>query len=378
MLIKNFKMNFHTIPSAFIIAPGRVNLIGDHTDYNEGFALPMTIHLSLMMAICPRADDSVQIYSCHFKSKKTFRLNSWVAEPQDDWMRYVKGMAYVLQQEGYPLKGFNAVIAGNIPQGAGLSSSAALELLIAYGFSWSSGFPWNPKGMAKLAQRAENEWVGMRCGVMDQMAITHGQKGCALLLDCRSLTMQSVPISPDIAIVLMDTGTRRGLVDSQYNDRRMQCEEATRILHVKALRDVTRAEWDAVEKRLPDSCRAKAKHVIFENDRVLQAVKAMAREDKKQLGRLFYESHCSMRDDFQISSRPLDAMVECAMMDSACYGARMTGGGFAGCAVAVVKADQAKLFCQRVSEAYQKQTQLKPNLYVTRAVDGVHVENGLC
>lgn len=371
VLTQTFKTIFGSSPQFSIQAPGRVNLIGEHTDYNEGFVLPMTIHLSLEALIRPRDDHIVSIHSCNFNQQKSFSLQSIVRENKDEWLQYAKGMAYVLQNKGFSLKGFDAVLHGNIPWGAGLSSSAAFELCIANAFALSSHFPWQPREMAQLAQQAENEWVGMKCGIMDQMVIAQGKKDHAILMDCRSLSIEAIPLPADVAVVVMDTMTRRGLVGSEYNERRRLCEVAAKALKVRSLREVSWDHWASLEKQLPVECRLKAKHVLSENDRVLKAALALRDNDKKMLGKCFYESHVSLRDDFQVTSGPLDKIVECSWKHAACIGARMTGGGFAGCAVALVERKMAEDFCRYVAREYEKETKLTPGLYVTHAVEGV-------
>ena len=373
-IIQTFRSAFKSNPSHIIHVPGRVNLIGEHTDYNEGFVLPMAVNLSLQVATQARADEKVQIYSDDFRNKKYFLLKQFQSKKQDSWMRYVKGIAHVFQTKGFHLQGFDAVMSGTIPRGAGLSSSAALELAIAYAFSLSSNITWQPTAMALLAQQAENTWVGVQCGIMDQMVIAHGQANHAILIDCRSLAITPVRLPDDITIIIMYTRTRRGLVSSEYNARRQLCEEAARLLKVRALRDISLEEWKKVEETLSLNCRLKAKHVITENDRVLKAVDAMQRNDKITLGQLFYESHCSLRDDYQVSNPQLDAIVECARQHPACYGARMTGAGFGGCAIALVAAKQEQVFKQEVACCYKLQTGLLPKMYVTRAVDGARAE----
>jgi galactokinase len=282
-------------------------------------------------------------------------------------------VAWALQGAGYHLRGWEGIVAGDVPLGAGLSSSAALELATARAFAATSDLPWDASTMARLSQKAENEWVGMNCGIMDQMISAAGLAGHALLIDCRSLETDPVPLPPGTAVVVMDTATRRGLVDSEYNVRRAQCEAAARYFGVPALRDVSYEQFQARAAGLDDVTRRRAHHVITENDRTLQAATAMGRGDAVEMGRLMDDSHTSMRDDFEISCDELNTMVVIARQEPGCYGARMTGGGFGGCAVALVRAGAAPAFAGRVAASYQQATSLTPSLYICEAASGAEV-----
>jgi len=364
-----FQQQFNSSPTYFVQAPGRVNLIGEHTDYNDGFVLPMAIDRYIWLALSPREDRQVQIYSLDFQEQKTFSLDN--LQKDSGWIEYVKGVVYVMQEKFGSLNGFNGVLHGNVPQGAGLSSSAALELAVAKAFAEISNLTWDSVTMAKLAQQAENQWVGVNCGIMDQMIIASAQENQALLIDCRDLTTKSVPLPKDISIVIMDTATRRGLVDSAYNEHRQQCEETAKILGVTSLRDVSNEQWQKSQNLLSEIHLRRARHVISENQRVLNAVDAMQQNDPVKLGELINLSHESLRDDYEVSSSNLDIMVNCARNAVGCYGARMTGAGFAGCAIALVKEMYADDFVYQVAEQYEHDTQLKPSLYVSKAVSGV-------
>jgi galactokinase len=367
-----FAKHFGGHPGVVVRAPGRVNLIGEHTDYNDGFVLPMAIDRALWIALRRRDDGQVSAVSLDFDEKSSFSLDGLDHEAPS-WVEYVKGMAWALQESGLRLNGWEGVIAGDVPLGAGLSSSAALELATARAFSAVSGFAWNAKRMALLGQRAENDWVGMNCGIMDQMISAAGQKGHALLIDCRSLETEAVPLPAGMAVVVLDTMTRRGLVDSAYNERRVQCEAAASFFGVEALRDVTLARFEAEGGELDDVTLRRARHVITENKRTSRASAAMQRGDAAEVGWLMNESHASMRDDFEISCAELNAMVACARQQDGCYGARMTGGGFGGCAVAVVREGVADRFSRVVAACYEKKTGLVPNTYVCQATDGASV-----
>jgi galactokinase len=292
------------------------------------------------------------------------------------WAEYIKGMAWVMQDAGHPLQGWEGVVAGDVPLGAGLSSSAALEMATARAFVAASGLAWDAVHMAKLGQRTEHEWMGVNCGIMDQMISASGVQGHALLIDCRSLQTTPVPLPPDTLVVVLDTATRRGLVDSAYNERRAQCETAAQFFGVPALRDVSEEMFQARGDGLPDLPRRRARHVISENARTLRAAEVMRQGDAAEMGRLMNASHTSMRDDFEISCNELNAMVTCARQQAACYGARMTGGGFGGCAVALVYADAAQDFAAVVAACYQESTGLTPNVYICAATDGARVIKG--
>ena len=363
---------YHEPPAIIVRAPGRVNLIGEHTDYNEGYVLPMAIDRAIWIALRFRQDTMVAVRSLDFGQSASFRADS-VVRGTSSWVEYLKGIAWAMADAGYALRGWEGVLTGDVPLGAGLSSSAALELAVARAFAAASDLPWEAKAMASICQRAENEWVGMQCGIMDQMVSAAGQADHALLIDCRSLQTKAVLLPPGTAIVVLDTGTRRGLIDSAYNERRAQCEAAARSFGVPALRDVSIERFERDSALLAGPVRRCARHVVTENARTLKAARAMSRGDGAELGQLMDESHTSMRDDFEISSAELDAMVACARRQGACLGARMTGGGFAGCAVALVLAEEVERFSTQVAACYQENTGLSPEVYVCTASDGAGV-----
>ena len=367
-----YERRFDAPPDWVVCAPGRVNLIGEHTDYNDGFVLPIAIDRATWIALGPRRDERVVAYSLDFEQAVDFDLRGFTKQ-NEGWGEYLKGVAWALQQAGYALRGWEGVVAGDVPIGAGLSSSAALELATARAFAAASDLPWDAASMARLGQRAENEWVGVNCGIMDQMISAAGKADHALLIDCRTLDSQPVPLPPDAAIVVLDTATRRGLVDSAYNERRAQCEAAARFFGVRALRDVDLPGFEARAGQLDEVIRRRARHVVTENDRTLQAAEAMRRGDAAGLGRLMDASHASLRDDFEVSSGELDAMAACARRHPACFGARMTGGGFGGCAVALVRAGAARDFSAEVAPAYRSVTGLTPSIYICAAANGAEV-----
>ena len=371
-IVAQFTKRFGRPPRWVIRAPGRVNLIGEHTDYNDGFVLPLAIDRAVWIALRPRNDRRVAVYSVDYNETREFSLDDLKNE-KAGWIEYLKGTAWSLQDAGLALTGWEGVLQGDVPLGAGLSSSAALEMATARALAAAGNLDWNPAKMAKLGQRAENKWVGVNCGIMDQLISAAGREGHALLIDCRTLDTQPVPFPPGVAVAVLDTSTRRGLVDSAYNERRSQCEAAARFFGVSALRDVTMEQFQQMTGGLDDVTRRRALHVIGENDRTVQAAAAMRRGDAVETGRLMNESHRSLRDDFEVSSDALNAMVECASAHEACYGARMTGAGFGGCAMALIRADAAEDFVARTAVAYQQKTSHKPAVYVCQATNGAEV-----
>lgn len=375
-VIAIFEEHFNSLPNFVVRAPGRVNLIGEHTDYNDGFVLPLAIDRAVWIALQPRPDGGVTAHSIDNDETLEFSLES-IQNGGDGWAEYLKGVAWALQQTGYHLRGWQGVVVGDVPMGAGLSSSAALELATARAFAAVSGWPWEASAMARLCQRAENEWVGVNCGIMDQMISAAGVAGHALLIDCRSLETSPAPLPPATAVVVLDTATRRGLVESAYNERRAQCEAAARFFGVPALRDVSPTQFETQAGQLDKLIRRRARHIITENERVLQAVEAMQRGDPVELGQLMNASHTSLRDDFEVTNEALNTMVENAQKESNCYGARMTGAGFGGCAVALVRAEAARQFATTVGASYQTATGLKPAIYVCTATNGAEVVDTL-
>ena len=363
----------HGAPPAIVArAPGRVNLIGDHTDYNDGFVLPMAIDRAVWIALTPRRDRTVRVRSLDFGQSAELRLDEPMTPPAtaNGWAEYMRGVAWALADAGYATGGWDGVAAGDVPLGAGLSSSAALELATARAFASTGGFTWEPATMARLAQRAENRWVGVNCGIMDQLISAAGEAGHALLIDCRTLATRAVPVPANVAVVVLDTATRRGLVDSAYNERRAQCEQAARVFGVKALRDVDEATFARRAGELDELTRRRARHVITENARTVAAAEALGRGDARTVGRLMDESHASLRDDFAVSSPALDTMVAVARAQDGCHGARMTGAGFGGCAVALVDAGAAQAFAENVARRYEADAGQMPNVYVCAASQG--------
>lgn len=354
-------------------APGRVNLIGEHTDYNDGFVLPMAIDRATWIALSSVDDQSVRAYLMDYRKTTEFSLDDFErGKPMP--VEYIKGVAAMLRADGYPLRGWQGVIRGDVPIGAGLSSSAAFEMAVTRAFSAVGGFEWDAQTMARLGQRVENEWMGLQTGIMDQMISAAGEAGHALLIDCRTLALTPAPMPDGVVVVVLDTGTRRGLVHSAYNERRAQCEAAAEHFGVSALRDVSVDEFAARSEELDELTRRRARHVITENARTLAAYEAMVSGDARILGALMDASHDSLRDDFEVSTDALNTMVTLARRHPGCLGARMTGAGFGGCAVALVRADASDDFEAFVSPQYREATGKTPALYVCMASQGATVE----
>ncbi len=370
-----FQSIFRSPPDFIVRAPGRVNLIGEHTDYNEGFVLPMAIDRAVWIALRPRADRRVLVHSLDLNLSADFGLDS-LARGEDRWQEYIKGVAHELQLAHYHLTGWEGVLAGDVPRGGGLSSSAALEVATARAFASVSGFEWDVLRIARIGQRVENNWLEVQTGIMDQAVSAGAKAGHAFFLDCRSLEYQHIPLPKDVAVAVMDTSTRRGLVDSAYNARREQCERAARWFRVKALRDVGVGEFEEREKKkegLDELAWKRARHIITENERVLRAVDAMRTDDVVMLGKLFNESHASLRDDFEVTNDALNWIVEAAQARPECLGARMTGAGFGGCAVALVRRDSAEAFAQAVGAEYRARSGKVAAIFVSEAGEGASV-----
>jgi galactokinase len=356
-------------------APGRVNLIGEHTDYNDGFVMPAAIDFSTWVAIAPRNDRRLAIYSQNFSESIEFDLDEADPHALGHWSDYVRGVAVMLERSGYRLQGAAMLINGEVPIGSGLSSSAAIEVASGLALVGNSHLTVDRLALAKLCQRAENEFVGMRCGIMDQFISCFGHAGQALMLDCRSLEYRLLPLPPDLRLVICNTMVKHELAAGQYNARRAECEAGVRHLasalpNVRALRDVTMADLQQYGSDLPEVIYKRCRHVISENARVIEAAAALDRRDLVAFGQLMAESHRSLRDDYEVSCAELDIMVELAGQVEGVYGARMTGGGFGGCTVNLVKDDSVADFQPSVALGYQQATGITPDIYVCVAAEG--------
>jgi len=363
-----FRARFGRPPAGLAEAPGRVNLIGEHTDYNEGFVLPVAIDRTVAVAFAPREDGRVRAHSLDFDQENEFTLADIRRLESDSWANYLRGVALVLQQAGHRLCGLDLVVQGEVPIGAGLSSSAALEVATLGAFAAATGLALDDRDKALLAQRAENEFVGVACGVMDQMAAVFGRADHALRIDCRSLETEAVPLNLEahgLRIVVANTGVRRALTASAYNQRRQECSRAVDLLFVllrgrrpRSLRDITLRDLTINGRFLSEDLLRRARHVVSENARVLATVDALARGDLVEVGRLFHASHESLAHDYEVSSLELDLMVDLACSLEGVVGARMTGAGFGGCTVNLVRADALDSFGEQVIEAYRARTGL--------------------
>lgn len=376
-----FERRFGREPQIIARAPGRVNLIGEHTDYNDGFVLPVAIDCQVLVAAAPRPDRTVHLYALDFEAQSSFSLEDIQHDEEQGWSNYQRGVGWALQEEGLDLMGLEAVITSDVPIGSGLSSSAAIEVSIATAWKLLSGFELDPVRLALLCQKAENEFVGANCGIMDQFISVLGQRDHALLVDCRSLDYQLVPVPRGAAIVVADTMKRRGLVDSEYNARRRECEEGVQLLRehisgVRALRDVTPQQFAQHAERLPPVIRRRCRHVIEENARVEGAVVALDVGDLASFGELMIASHRSLRDDYEVSCRELDVMMEAALKVEGVYGSRMTGAGFGGCTVSLVREKAVLDFRERVAAEYEAIVGVQPQIYVCRASDGAGAVRG--
>ena len=346
-----------------IRAPGRVTLIGDHTDYNDGFVLPMAIEQSTWVAVAPRGDREVHLASVDHPDA-SFRLDQ-ISHANDGWSEYVKGVAWALGERIE--SGWEGAFATDIPIGAGLSSSAAIEIAAMLAFNAVSGGVWKPVQAALAAQRVENEWMGLGSGIMDQLIIATAREHHATLIDCRTLDGEPTRMPDDVAVVILDTGTRRKLVGSAYDERRRSCDRAASEAGVTALRDLSLSDLDSLGDQLDDETFRRARHVISENARTVEAAHALADGEIEQFGRLVNASHASLRDDFEVSCDALDAMVEIATSVDGCFGARMTGAGFGGCAVAFVREPDLDTFVDEVLDRYRTTGAGEPRAYVTGA-----------
>jgi galactokinase len=362
--------------SMSVQAPGRVNLIGEHTDYNDGFVLPAAIPFHTNVAIARRSDRRLVIYSDNYSERIEVDLEDLPTKARQHWSDYVIGVAAKLEEHGTALLGANLLIQGDIPQGAGLGSSASLEVAVCRALLEVSAATMDGTEMARLCQRAEDEFVGARCGIMDQFVSVHGQKDHALLLDCRSLSYHLQPIPEDVRLVICNTMVRHSLASGEYNQRRSDCEAAARFFaghraNVTALRDVTVADLECYGSDLPETVRKRCRHVITENDRALRAADSLTHQDLSSFGQMMWDSHASLRDDYEVSCRELDLMVELAAKRDGVYGARMMGGGFGGCTINLMQRDRVEEFQLKVAEGYELAVGRRPEIYVFTADDGV-------
>jgi galactokinase len=382
-----FSDEFGSMPAGVVFAPGRVNLIGEHTDYNDGFVLPMAVDRGLSLAFAPRGDDVLRVHSADVPQTRDLRLaqlrHRVTVEPdrrgqRGGWFGYVAGVAWAMLGAGMPLRGADIALTGNLPMGAGLSSSAALEIGIARALAAASELEWDPQTAALLAQRAEREFAGVACGIMDQLAVAASRAGCALLIDCRSLETSDVPIPRTVDVVILDSGVRRDLASSAYNERRASCERAVAAIreahpHVLALRDADMTMLEAAKPAMTDEDYRRARHVIEENPRPAAMSAALAAGALAAAGRLMRDSHASLRDLYEVSTPELDALADAASAQPGCHGARLTGAGFGGCVVALADAGAHHELVPRVAEAYRSRTGRETMAIVSRPSAGARL-----
>ncbi len=378
-LIEVFKARFGSVPSLWTRAPGRVNLLGEHTDYNDGFVFPAAIDRHLGIVAAPRTDSTVRAYSADFEHESVFSLSGFRRSEEAPWSNYLRGVLEQYQKRGFDPVGMDLVLSGNVPVGAGLSSSAALEVAMAETVRSLTGLSVERVQMALLSQAAEREFVGVQCGIMDQFVSALAQAGTALFIDCRDLAYSAFPLSEGVSIVVCDSRVQRSLDSSAYNQRRSECEQAVAALQpvlegVRALRDVTSEQLERHRERLEDVVYRRARHVVSEDARVLEGLRMLEQGKIVEFGRLLYDSHTSLRDDYEVSCRELDELVDLARGVDATLGARMTGAGFGGCTVNLVRREGVEAFREHVSRGYRERTEKDCAIYPCVPSAGVRSE----
>jgi galactokinase len=365
---------YATDPAIFC-APGRVNLIGEHTDYNDGFVMPAALEFSTWVGIAPRNDNALKVHSTSFNETVELGVDQLTGPPSHHWTDYIRGVAAVLQRAGHELRGANLLIESDVPLGSGLSSSAALEVSTALALTCISNIKVDDLELVKLCQRAEHEYAGTRCGIMDQFIARFGRADHALLLDCRSLQYDLLPIPADARIVVCNSNVRHALASGEYNLRRQDCEQGLMSLRsvvpaIAALRDVSCADLDKHKAFLSSQVYRRCRHVITEIERTRLAAKALREGELGRFGELMYESHRSLRDDFEVSCPELDVLVELTKECRGVYGSRMTGGGFGGCTVSLIAKENVEDFQRRLTEGYEKRIGKSATIYVCSAAEG--------
>ncbi|MDR1828905.1 MAG: galactokinase [Methylobacteriaceae bacterium] len=374
----SFQAHFNCLPALVAQAPARVNLIGEHTDYNDGFVFPCAIDYQTIVCLRPRADNITRVVAADLNDDTDeFQISADIAHHgAKQWANYVRGVVQYLYAgyKGARFPGVDMCIGGNVPQGAGLSSSASLEVAIATALTAAFHLPFSPTKLALLSQQAENLFVGCNSGIMDQLISAVGEEGSALLIDCRSLATRAVPIPDDLEVLIVNSNVKRGLVDSAYNDRRRQCEEAARFFGVPALRDVTLPMLESAEGKLDALLYRRARHIVTENRRTLDMAEALKARDLARIGELMAQSHRSMQFDFEITHPAVDYLVEiiAGVLDGK-GGARMTGGGFGGCVVTLAPTVGVGKARRVVEEKYAAKTGLSPSIYQCRPQQGAGI-----
>ena len=382
-----FGKMFDAVPAGLVFAPGRVNLVGEHTDYNDGFVLPMGIDRGIALAFAPRVDDHLRVHSADVPQTRDLRLadlrHRVSVQPEKTgqrggWFGYVAGVAWAMLGAGMPVRGADIALTGDVPMGGGLSSSAALEIGIARVLAAVSGIDWDPKAVALLAQRAEREFAGVACGIMDQLVVAAAREGHALFIDCRSLETEDVPMPDGLSVVIFESGVARDLASSAYNDRRASCERAVDAIKVRhpeviALRDADLAMLEETKPTLGSPDYRRARHVIEENPRPAAMSAALAAGDLASAGRTMQDSHESLRVLYEVSTLELDALVEAAVSERGCYGARLTGAGFGGSIVAIADSGAVESLTAKVLDKYRVRCGREARAIVSRASAGARL-----
>ena len=376
--VEAYSRTFNDEPNHIIRAPGRVNIIGEHTDYNDGFVLPCAIDKDAVVAIGRHEDNIVETISCDYREQDIFSTYEEIMQSPQLWANYVRGMAKYLQLEGYDLLPSRISIAGDVPLGSGLSSSAALEMAVGRALIEQSGHKIDPTDLAKIGQKAENQFVGCACGIMDQLISAKAQAGHAMLIDCRTLECNAIPIPKDAAILIVNSGITHSNSDGAYNERRAQCEKAALHYGVIALRDINETQLEAGKMGLDDVSYRRARHVVTENARTIDAAQALQESDLIKLGQLMRQSHASMRDDFEITVPAIDQLADIMNDAIAQYcdgqgGARMTGGGFGGCVIAIAHSDKMESIIDSINLKYKKMDNQKLKILTSAAAAGVNL-----
>ena len=370
-LSDGFAAHFQGAPDLVSYAPGRVNLIGEHTDYNDGFVLPCAIDLGTAVAVRKRADRQLRIVALDLGETDEFAIDAIAPSPAKPWSNYLRGVAALIGEAPF---GADIAVAGNVPRGAGVSSSASLEVAAGAALATLWGLSADPERIARIGQRAEHEFAGCACGIMDQLVAARAEAGAALLIDCRSLACEPAPIASGAAVIVVDSGISRGLVGSAYNDRRRECETAALHYGVPALRDLDEAALEAGRHGIDPIAFARARHVVSENRRTLEAAAALRANDLATIGRLMRESHASMRDDFAITTPAIDALVEIAREPlEGEGGARMTGGGFGGCIVVIAAATREAAVREAIAAHYRAPNGGAAEIFTIKPSRGVHL-----
>src|SRR5512132_73689 len=379
-----FQETFGSAPAHIVRAPGRVNLLGEHVDYNDGFVLPAAIDRATYIAFSPTHTDLSTLVAVDMNERTLFTSQSIPSKTQADgsplpeWALYPAGVMWALNEEGLSTPAMNAVFASDVPRGSGLSSSASVEMAFVIAWQTLGGWTLPPMKRALLGQKAENQYVGVNCGIMDQFASACGVEDKLLLLDCRSLEWKTIPLPKDVSIVIADTSVRRKLTSGEYNKRRSACEEAVRLLkqdlpNIKSLRDVSVEEFNRFADKLPEEVYKRARHVVEEIERSNQAEALLEAGNVRRFGELMNECHASLRDYYEVSSPELNTMVNIAQSLEGCYGARLTGAGFGGCTVNLVARQNAEEFARALGVRYEAETGLHPEIYITHASNGAEL-----